>query len=271
MTAEEQQLLREAESRIAKRRERLEEKIPAAFQAEPVGRKGDMLARLKRTIEDRLGPGRLQRAFAAGDRAGVREHQPRELTAEEVEERTRSALRLAEVPAAYLACSRESWRDPWKGRPCAWPAPADEWGGRPWSLTLKGPPGTGKTHVAVSVMRRWIAKRGPSRVRFISVPAAVRDIREQYATPKGKECIPIWGKPPAVFYRWVAQTWPFVIFDDIGAQPDRENWLTEVSGWLYDRHAKQLPTVVTLNPGDYRGLEERASRRLADGLVIEMQ
>lgn len=207
--------------------------------------------------------------FQAGDPKMVARNQPRKSTAAEKEawkdKNRRNWLLGCDVPPAYLHCSKKSW----DGQRSRWVTEIDSWNGSPWCLTLKGSPGTGKTHLAVALLAEWARRNGiPRRTRFISVPTAIRDIREAYAADDGRT---VWSKRPADFYRWVATTWDLVVFDDVGAQPvDRDNWTREVSGWLYDRHATQLPTVVTLNPEDQKGLEDRAARRIGDGVVIDM-
>lgn len=228
------------------------------------------------------GLGRLERKLASsrawreGRVAAIRELQPPAPVLTD-DERRRAWLDRCRVPPAYHGCTRETWRSTWRGRPSPWPEKASTWAGEPWSLTLKGRPGIGKSHVAAAVLVEWarnrrgklrLGKEGvPARVRWVSVPRACREIQASYDDQEAR----IYGRRPAEFYSWVAETWDLVVFDDVGAQRDTEAWLTIVSGWLYDRHGAQLPTILTLNPGDYRGLEDRAARRVADGIVIDME
>lgn len=243
----------------------------AKVEAPPVGtnKAETIIARLvagrekARQARERPDSGALSRAWASRDPSRIRAQQP--LPPQEIERRRVYFLEIRGVPEAYLHCSKASWETRWKGAPTPWDHRFDAWSGDPWSITLRGRPGVGKTHISVAIFER-LGQR-TKRPLFISVPAAIRDIRDAYQANDGRTK---WGKPPADFYKWAARTFGLILFDDVGAQPDRENWLAEVSGWIYDRHAAQLPTIVTLNPGDYRGLEDRAARRLNDGLVINL-
>lgn len=220
--------------------------------------------------EHRQDAAQLQSAFSAHDHQAVARLQPRELSDGEKRQNAQNWLRKCAVPAAYLHCSKDSWRPRWRGHPTPFPAEAEQWDGKPWCLTLVGAPGGGKTHVAVSVsiliaraaMLAGIYDGQPPSFKFVSVPSVVRDIRDDdmasdYDKKRLRSAVRGWMK-----------SFDLIILDDVGAQPDKDNWMEEVSAWVYERHARLLPTIITLNPEDQRGLEDRGARRVNDGLVV---
>ena len=260
------------ENRNADKRARLE----ASLKARGRNPKERTLRTLKRLMAE--GEGRVLRGegFRERDLAKIRRHQPEKLTRNEREQLRRQWLEKCAVPAAYHCCTRDAWQPTWKGRPALWDPRLDTWRGDPWCLSLRGRPGLGKTHLAVALMQEWVRcdeRRGSlgatNRVRFVSVPRAVRELQDWFR--RGPHAPSYFGRPLPEFYGWVARSWDLVVFDDLGGQPDRDNWLTVVSGWIYDRHAEGLPTIITLNPGDVQGLEDRAARRISDGLVITLK
>ena len=201
---------------------------------------------------------------------------------EEKDSRRRAWLRdRCNVPAAYLHATKGSWdesRSPW-------PEPVDTWTGEGDKsiLTLVGEPGRGKTHVAVALLTEWT--RNPELrdrlavkkhtggafawVIMIRVPQAVRALRLYYET-KDEDPKRIRGKLVPDFFADVAENFDLVIYDDWGSQTNRENWWEQVEGWVDDRHANQQPTIITMNRLQAKGASSRVSRRIVDGLVVDM-
>lgn len=190
------------------------------------------------------------------------------------------------VPEAYLHCCRESWddtRSPWPSLPDG--RPVDEWepAVAESMLTLKGEPGIGKTHVGVALLVAM--QRNPDRIpelptarsdqvptRFamVRVPQAIRALRTYYET-KDDECGPPTynGRSAPRRLAWIADTFDLVLYDDWGAQSSGENWRDRVEGWVDERHARRLPTILTMNAT--KGTAPRIRRRIAeDGLVVDM-
>jgi len=188
------------------------------------------------------------------------------------------------VPARYLGATREGWDENWAGSPSPWPRQLDGWTGRGKDavICLSGEPGKGKTHAAVTVLSRWAKdpeiyatlsvdrwNRFPDKILMIRVPRAVRTLKKHYRRADHGGVV-IRGMPAPDFFDHVAETFELVIYDDWGSQPDRENWWVEVEGWIDDRFANQLPTIVTFNPKGIGSPDERIARRVTDGNVIEM-
>lgn len=209
------------------------------------------------------------------------EEQIPEHTPEENEERRRDWLRSrCNVPAAYLHATKDSWDE----QRAPWPTPVDDWTGEGDKsiLTLVGEPGRGKTHVAVSLLTelarnkdvsdRWFLKPHANvwtKVIMIRVPQAVRALRLHYEL-KDRGGRNIRSLPVPLFFAEVAEKFDLVIYDDWGSQPDRDNWWEQVEGWVDDRHANQMATIVTMNRLQSKGASARISRRIVDGLVVDM-
>ena len=211
----------------------------------------------------------------------VLDFKPPELTPEEKDEKRRHWLSFrCNVPAAYLHATKDGWDE----KRSRWPLPVDEWTGKGDQaiLTVVGEPGVGKTHVAVSLLAelarnpevypRWFVKphvNAWTRVIMIRVPQAVRALRLYYET-KDEDPKRIRGKLVPDFFADVAENFDLVVYDDWGSQTNRENWWEQVEGWVDDRHANQMPTIVTMNKLQAKGASARVSRRIVDGLVVDM-
>jgi DNA replication protein DnaC len=129
-------------------------------------------------------------------------------------------------------------------------------------LTLAGPVGCGKTHLAIAISLGWI-ERGFA-VLFKPVAEFLRECREatsvRWSDEEGSHEEPREGKIIGPLLRY-----PLVILDDIGAQrftEAREEWLFDV---IDHRYRNDMATIFTSNVQMER-MPERLASRLADGV-----
>jgi DNA replication protein DnaC len=110
-------------------------------------------------------------------------------------------------------------------------------------LTLVGPVDTGKSHLAVAICRRWLARGKPAR--YVLVPLMLEELRAGYQFEGEYD-------RRLEFLLKV----PLLVLDDLGTQKPTE-WAVEKLMQVIDyRYVNALPLVVTTNkpldnlPGD---------------------
>jgi len=119
-------------------------------------------------------------------------------------------------------------------------------------LTLVGQVDTGKSHLAIAICHRWLARGKPAR--YVLVPLMLEELRAGYQSEGQYE-------RRMEFLLNV----PLLVLDDLGAQRPTE-WAMEKLMQIVDyRYVNALPLVVTTNkpPSDLPGdTEHRIGSRL---------
>jgi DNA replication protein DnaC len=118
-------------------------------------------------------------------------------------------------------------------------------------LLFAGPPGVGKTHLAVSVLVEVIERYGISG-RFIELNEFVAQMRATFA-PSAPETMQEVIEPVLVA--------PLLVLDELGSQK-KSDWLNDLLYLIINtRYTRRLPTILTTN---YRlGVENEFSRAVA--------
>lgn len=120
-------------------------------------------------------------------------------------------------------------------------------------LLLKGNCGTGKTHLAVAILRETAEAGIPGM--FMVVPNLLAKLRASFGQKDGK----------AAELVEAAKNAPLLVLDDLGAE-DPKPWVTELIYVLINhRYEHMLPTVITTNCGG-KELEAVFGRRIVSRL-----
>lgn len=142
------------------------------------------------------------------------------------------------VPPRYIGATLDSWEKR-KGTDAAldatWRWATDARPDR--GLVLIGPPGTGKTHLAVSGLRERVVL-GLRGARFVNVPLLLDKMRAamRYTDSETMDA-----------FDYIRDEAPLVVLDDFGKEKATD-WASERLYVLVEsRYQKMLPTVATTN------------------------
>lgn len=134
----------------------------------------------------------------------------------------------------------------------------------PADMVLTGAPGTGKTHLAVAILRELAVEKritNETDACFIPVPELLAEIRASYRDggPDERDIIGRYSRLP------------FLVLDDLGAEKTTEWSITTLYLIVDRRYRNMRPTIITTNLSLEQiatALSERISSRLASGKVL---
>lgn len=165
---------------------------------------------------------------------------------------------------------------PWLPMLDRWPAGVvDEAGNHPKFLMLYGPVGSGKSHGAAWIMRRYLAanlhrieatdpdgnvvfSRTAASAIWIDVALTMKKILQAFKD-KTEEV-------------WPRMDYDFTVLDDLGATQPTEYQDQVTNDWVRELYSSPGYTVVTTNltPEQWRDAHPRSASRIMSGPVLEM-
>jgi chromosomal replication initiation ATPase DnaA len=168
---------------------------------------------------------------------------------------TLDRLRSAGVPPAdLLALTERPWRGGW---PTALLAP---WPDSVSVLTLIGCPGSGKTRIAVELMKQQAELN--RLVRFLTAEDLLAESKSRMGTPDGAG-------------RYLKELMTFggiLVLDDCWAQQASEYNDATISQLVRRRHSSNLPLIITTNLGEaeIEREEPRLASRLGGSILLPL-
>lgn len=141
-----------------------------------------------------------------------------------------------------------------------------QWRGEPWSVTLLGKAGSGKTWLGVRLFGSLAAPeladfsyyRRPDKSWFVDAASFAERVRSEIASDFDGRTLNR------------ALNAGFLMIDDYGAERDSDFVQDKLSHLLRHRYNAMLPTIVTSNLEALSVLEPRIASRLSEGLTLTL-
>lgn len=171
-------------------------------------------------------------------------------------------IRMSNIPIQTVKTHRfEGWEH--KGKESWWPE-VQRYAECKYShpfLTLLGPVGTGKTHIALAMGWNWLGYG--KGVLYYQVEDLLDALRSGYST---------WQRGDPEGYSMIlhfTENVGLLILDDLGAQ-DEKVWATaKLDQIINSRYMRQKPLIVTTNMALNR-LPDRIADRLSEGILVQL-
>jgi len=145
---------------------------------------------------------------------------------------------------------------------------ARAWAGEPRGMVLFfGAPGSGKTYLGTSMLRAMLE----GGLYMELTPSGAFDLRCRYACERDFLAALRADFDGGRSYARDVQDMPLLVFDDLGSSRLTDWGRGEVAGLLEDRHAHELPTVITsnLSPDELAvAVDPRVSSRIVESKLV---
>lgn len=147
----------------------------------------------------------------------------------------------------------------------ALPAACASWNGEPWSVTILGPTGAGKTWIAIRLLMELYC-RGLDGCLFADAPTMLDRVKAEMGGQVDSRSRGIFGAMVSA---------PALLIDDVSAARDTDYQRDRLVLLLRERYNALRPTIVTSNKATLSELADSldgpVGSRLAGGIVVAVK